>query len=166
MCICANEFIESDYDRLIIIDTDESFEPRHVEMLLSHDVPFVAGMYCKKEVGFNLIVDPLGDEWPFDGKPNEGNPLVEVARVARGFVSIHRSVFELMAPAVPKYIDTESNEEKFEFFKGLPGGHSEDFDFCDRYRALGGKIMVDKRIVVKHHGNAMFPIPGTFEVAA
>lgn len=48
-----------------------------------------------------------------------------------------------------------------EFWKTMPGGHSEDFDFCDRWRALGGKILVDQRITAQHEGSVVYPISGT-----
>lgn len=160
--VATADFLETDCDRMVIIDTDESFEPRHVQMLLSHDVPFVAGLYCKKQPGFTLVFEPIGETNPFSSDPNEGDPLVEVARVARGFLSVHRSVFELIAPSVPEYLDAQTGRMQRQFWRTLPGGHSEDFEFCDRYRSLGGRVLVDKRVVVYHHGNIRFPIPGTY----
>lgn len=159
--IATADFLDSGCDRMLIIDTDEAFEPRHTNMLLSHDVPFVAGMYCKKKPGFELVVDLLPDT-KFPSDPNVGDPLFEVARVARGFLSVHRSVFKKMADTVPSYTDPETGREQKLFWQCLPGGHSEDFAFCDKWRSLGGKVMVDRRIVVWHDGNARYPIPGTY----
>jgi len=152
---------------MITIDTDESFEPRHVQMLLSHDEPFVAGLYCKKMPGLEWIYAPLDETKgnPFEGDPFNSPPLVEVARIARGFTSIHRSVFEALEPHCERYIEYASGtgKKEVEYWRTLPGGHSEDFDFCDRYRAIGGRIMVDRRIAVWHHGNIRFPIPETYQ---
>jgi len=36
---------------------------------------------------------------------------------------------------------------------------SEDYDFCERARALGFDILVDRSIELGHHGVTKFPIP-------
>lgn len=157
-------FLKSGADRLIVIDTDQSFEPRDMALLLSHDVPLVAGMYVKKKPGCEFTLSPLDDENPFteDVALANLNPLVEVARVSRGFISIHKSVFELMRPTVEVIQDTQTGTEIRDWWKPYPNGHSEDFAFCDRYRALGGKVYCDQRIRIGHWGPIQFPIPGTF----
>jgi hypothetical protein len=133
--------------------------------LLSHDVPFVAGIYPKKQVEHTFPMELLDDGGeagtsPFSPLPlAEGiEPLVEVKRVARGFLSVHRSVFDLMRPTCTSYLDVHSGEEHVEYWKAQQGGGSEDYEFCDRYRALGGKVLVDQRCVVYHWGNIKFPI--------
>lgn len=165
----SHEFMKSDCDRMIIIDTDESFSPVHVRHLLSHSVPFVSGLYAKKEIGLNFpieLLDDGGEEGtsPFAPDPNaEGvEPLVEVARCARGFLNVDRGVFELVKPHRPSYEFAETGEEMVEYWRGLPGGGSEDYEFCDLYRKLGGRVFVDQRIIVDHWGSVKFPIAGTF----
>lgn len=159
--LASGMFLDSKCDRMVIIDTDEVFKPQDVELLLSHDVQFVSGLYPKKKPGLEFPVVPLeSDLNPFadDGRPYPR----EVARCARGFLNVHRSVFEAMIPHVPKYHCDETNSERYLFWKGLPGGHSEDFAFCDLWRSLGGKVLVDPRITVKHEGSCSYPIPGTY----
>jgi hypothetical protein len=161
MNIATNEFRESRCDRMVVIDTDEVFEPWHVDMLLSHDVPFVSGLYPKKCPGLNWPVVPLdSDPLPFadDGRSYPR----EVARCARGFLALRREVFDTMEPHVDRYFCEETQSTQFLFWKGLPGGHSEDFQFCDKWRELGGKILVDPRITVLHEGSCSYPIPGTY----
>lgn len=158
--IASASFTKSGYDRLITIDTDEVFEPSDVAKLLAHDVPFVCGIYPKKRPGLEFPIVPLDGDNPLldDGRPS----LREVARCARGFSSIHRSVFETMKPHVPTYIAPETDLEESDYWRHLPGGHSEDFAFCDLWRSLGGKVFIDLDIRVKHEGSCSYPIPGTY----
>jgi hypothetical protein len=34
--------------------------------------------------------------------------------------------------------------------------YSEDWDFCEKFRDLGGKIWVDKRVLLRHTGTFVF----------
>jgi hypothetical protein len=159
MNIATADFLESDCDEMIVIDTDVVFTRQQLDWMLSHDEPLVFGIYPKKQPGLVFPCIGLnGEENPFQ---QEG-PLCEVARTARGFMRVHRSVFEKMIPHVEKYTDAQTGREQYCFWKTLLGGHSEDFFFCDLWRSLGGKILVDKRCTAQHEGSAVYPIPGTF----
>lgn len=162
MNLATQRFLESDNEEMIVIDTDVIFKPSDLEMLLSHDLPLVYGLYPLKKPGLIFPAIPLlGDGYPFaeDGR----GALREVAACARGFMRIHRSVFESLIPHVDRVFAAHSSSEQYIFWKNLPGGHSEDFGFCELYRANGGKIMVDSRICCQHEGSAVYPIAGTFE---
>lgn len=154
-------FLEGDCDEMIVLDTDEAWMPKSLAYLLQHDEPLVFGLYPKKQPGLIFPCNPLPgleDVFADDGGP----ALREVAHCARGFMRIHRSVFDKMKPHVPVVPDTFSGGEQYEFWRCMPGGHSEDFAFCDKWRALGGRILVDRRIFVQHQGPILFPIPGTY----
>lgn len=159
MNIATQCFLESACDEMIVIDTDVVFDHQHLVWLLSHDVPLVFGLYPKKKPGLEFPVQSIGEENPFS---IGGDPLVEVARVARGFMRARRAVFEGLKPHVEKIECAETGREQWVFWKPLPGGHSEDFAFCDLYRKHGGKILVDQRITARHEGSAVYPIPGTY----
>lgn len=159
MNVATEKFLRSDCDEMLLIDTDIIFSPKHVAQLLEHNEPLVFGIYPKKLPGLTFPMEWLGEESPFLNNPN---PLVEVKRTARGFMRAHRSVFERMAdsvPVVPMFVGTGTMRQ---FWQTQPGGHSEDFNFCDRWRALGGRILVDQRITTQHEGTAVYPLPGTF----
>lgn len=160
MNIATADFLESGADRMLVIDTDEIFSPAHVELLLSHDEPFIAGIYPKKKPGLEFPIVPLESN-PEPFAPGQPDP-VEVARCARGFLNVHRSVFETMRPHVEEITDNETGRKTGLYWRNLPGGHSEDFAFCDLWRSLGGRVLVDKRCTVKHEGSAVYPIPGTY----
>lgn len=161
MNIASNDFLETDCQKMLIIDTDESFDPRHVGHLLEHEVGIVAGLYPKKRPGLEWVCEPIDQN--VNPLENTGDSsLIEVARVARGFMLIDRSVFDRMRLYSDSYTDHETGKRCFEFWKTLPGGHSEDFHFCDMWRSIGGSVYIDKRVRVYHHGPIRFPIPGTY----
>lgn len=162
--IATNDFLLTDAEEMVIIDTDISFKPEQLGWLLEHDEPMVFGLYPKKEVGLKFPMEWLTSENPFAPNPFAKGvaPLVEVKRMARGFARIHRKVFETLAPFASEYVDAQSGHTHREFWKYLPGGHSEDFAFCDFWRSIGGKILVDQRITAQHEGSVVYPIKGTF----
>lgn len=159
MNIATTDFLESDCDEMVVIDTDVVFSRQQIDHLLSHDEPLVFGIYPKKEVGLIYPAEPTEESpQPFAGESN----LCEVKRTARGFMRVHRSVFEAMKPHVPKYTCAQTGRESWAFWRLLIGGHSEDFAFCDLWRSLGGKILIDRRCATQHEGSAVYPIPGTY----
>lgn len=164
MNIASNDFLRAGADEMLVIDTDIRFSPRHVSFLLEHDEPLVFGLYPKKEVGLTFPMEGLTDENPFDLNPLLPGipPLVEVKRVARGFMRMKREVLEKMIPHVPTFKDEQSGQVLHQFWQTLPGGHSEDFAFCDLWRKMGGRVLVDQRITAQHEGSAVYPIAGTF----
>lgn len=157
--IAAQYFLESGADEIIKIDTDIKFEPEHLRMLLSHDEPMVFGLYPKKAIGLEFPVESLDGEYPFS---DDGPDLREVKRCAGGFIRAHRSVFEAIKPMVECIPNAQDGNPQWLFFKNLPGGHSEDFHFCDLWRRVGGKVLVDRRITTEHDGSALYPIKGTY----
>lgn len=163
MNIASSKFLKSDCDEMLLIDTDLIFSPRHVAWILEHDEPLVFGGYPKKLPGLVFPMEFLGEENPFVINPHAKgvNPLVEVKSTARGFMRMHRSVLGRMADSVSLVPNFVSGDSMCQFWQTLPGGHSEDFSFCARWRALGGKVLVDQRITTQHEGTAIYPIPGT-----
>lgn len=155
----SHAFIASDREEMIVIDTDIIFRPEHVKFLLEHDEPLVFGLYPKKQIGLTYPTIPLEENLnPFSGD----NVLCEVKATARGFMRMHRNVLERIAPICEQYLDPITGEMRVEYWKTLPGDHSEDFRFCEEWRNLGGKILIDKRITAQHEGSAVYPIKGTF----
>lgn len=166
MNLCSSDFMESKCDRMLVIDTDEVFQPQDVALLLSHNLPFVSGIYPKKKPGMEFPILPLDGRTCAEVFHKAQSPLVEVARCARGFLAVKREVFEAMAPHVPEYDDPETGKKCRQFWRPLPGGHSEDYRFCDEYRAIGGQIWVDRRVAVQHIGSAVYPMKETYDRAA
>jgi hypothetical protein len=159
MNLATTAFLESDSDEMVVIDTDIVFSRHHLDCLLSHDEPLVFGIYPKKQPGLTYPTIYLeNNPNPFDGD----QILCEVACTARGFMRVHRSVFEKMKPHVPSYTCAQTGKPSWEFWRVLQGGHSEDFNFCQLWRSLGGRVLIDKRCATEHEGSARYPIPGTY----
>ena len=50
-------------------------------------------------------------------------------------------------PHMKTYFDTAVRENRY---------YSEDWTFCENWRDLGGKVWVDKRVLLKHTGTYVF----------
>lgn len=168
MNVATRQFLESDADFMVTIDTDLLFQQIDFTRLLQHGqddgAPFIAGIYPIKKAGLEFPIVPLPDKpHPLANCDDPDVPnVVEVAGCTRGFSCIHRSVFELLAPHVESYECPFTGGESKWFWKNKPGSHSEDFGFCELYREHGGRVLIDTRIRLKHEGSAVYPIPGTY----
>jgi hypothetical protein len=162
MNMVTAEFMESDCHELVTIDTDLEFQPHDLLNLISHEVPYVAGRYPQKVRELTYPLGTLTEANPFtDAEKLKANPLVEVAWVTRGFSKIHRAVFEAMAQPCNdlRWWDHPSTGRSHpEWWRNEVGGHNEDKNFCERYRSLGGRVLVDSRIIVRHEGRASYPL--------
>ena len=129
---------------LMFLDADIGFDPEYILMLLQEDVDVIGGGYPKKSLPIDYVINPIGDGEADDGK-------AEVERIGTGFLLLKRDVFQRMADAMPelKYmddcgLDPSINEHLYAYFEcGLFGEKvfmSEDWLFCNRWRALGGRI--------------------------
>lgn len=154
MDIATKQFLESDCDEMIVIDTDLVFKPQDLAHLREHDEPLVFGLYSKRTVKFDPPVVPIvGQENP----ALQPGVLWEVQKTARGFMRVHRSVFETMRPHVKLMENTEFGSMHC-YWPTSYDGTSEDFAFCAKWRELGGRVLIDKRVFVGHVGQAKFPI--------
>jgi hypothetical protein len=155
--IIANEFLESQAEHLLMIDSDMTFKADDVFRMLAWNQtkPIVAavGVARKKEKVYfssldqdednNIIMDRMG--------------LVKVKRVGTGFIMIQRKVFETMRDAHPewKYMDQNTGKmlQSFFDFKSTPEGYvGEDYVFCDRAHEHGFTAWVDPTIKLGHMG--------------
>jgi hypothetical protein len=154
MDIATHRFLASECDEMILIDTDLIFKPTDLAHLREHDEPLVFGLYSKRTVRFDPPIVPIeGQENP-DEQPGL---LWEVEKTARGFMRVHRSVFEKMKPQAPLMEHTEFGP-MHSYWPTSKDGTSEDFAFCAAWRALGGRVLIDKRVFVGHVGQCKFPV--------
>jgi hypothetical protein len=154
MDIATKQFLESECDEMIVIDTDLVFKPQDLAHLREHDEPLVFGLYSKRTVRFDPPVVPIvGQEKPAE----QPGVLWEVQKTARGFMRVHRSVFEKMRPHAKLMEHTEFGP-MHSYWPTSQDGTSEDFAFCAQWRELGGRVLIDKRVFVGHVGQAKFPI--------
>lgn len=145
---------------LFFVDADIGWEPWHLLVLLNRDVDVIGGLYPMKSLPIKWCVNG------FDGAEEGPDGLQEVSKTGTGFLLIKRHVFEKLKahPAVkpfandiglPKeldphmktYFDTGVRENRY---------YSEDWAFCENWRDLGGRVWVDKRVLLRHSGHYVF----------
>ena len=158
--LVAKFLANPDSTHLMFIDADIGWEPWHLLVLLNRDVDVIGGLYPMKTLPVKWVVNG------FDGAEEGPDGLQEVSKTGTGFMLVKRHVFDKLNshPAVrpfnndiglPKeldqhlktYYDTAVRENRY---------YSEDWTFCENWRDLGGKIWVDKRVLLRHTGTFVF----------
>ena len=154
-------FFEPKSTHLMFVDADIGFEPEEIFKLIIADRDGVGGLYPKKALPSSYV----GNKVP--GAEKEGN-LVEVANLGTGFMMIKRHVLEQMIAKHPElhYVDSIGLDPKYDPFKyalfdteidnDSKEYLSEDYTFCKRWRAMGGKIWADLTITLNHIGYFTF----------
>jgi len=157
--LCLDEFLKTECDYLLFIDTDMVFEPEALGQLLDADKPIVSGkmfgLHGSKEKKFvaACIKTPDGkyDSPPEDSLPETG--YMEVDGVGMAFTLIKREVIEALHDHIPH----QGVEDPPTFvsagwpFEGtFEDGRmmGEDIAFCVRAKNLGfpSFIAVETRI--------------------
>lgn len=145
---------------LMFIDADIGWKPWHLLALLMRKVDVIGGLYPMKTMPVKWVVNgvPNGEETE-DG-------MIEVSKTGTGFLLIKRDVFEKLKshPAVKPYkndIGLDPSYDQFMktyFDTAVRQGryYSEDWTFAENYRDIGGKIYVDKRVLLRHTGSFTF----------
>lgn len=159
------DFIASDCTHLLFIDCDLIFSAEQVARIVSHDLPLVGGLYPKKQEGpVEWVLNTLGHSAP------DQRGLQAVRYIGTGFLCIQRLVFERMllkyGPEIQFEADYGKRRTEHDFWPmgvyEYPDGHrrylSEDWYFCQRWNDLGGTVLADTRVIVKHLGPAVFPL--------
>ncbi len=154
-------FLASAHTDLVFIDADLSWQPADLLRLLRHDADVVAGAYQRKDrakVDFSVKFGPRIQA--------DTQGLLPAERVGTGFLRIRRTVLERLVAAHPqlalrKHDGSPAPHLYALFDTSIVDGRyvGEDFTFCDRWRALGGQVMVDPEIGLAHHGSAAYDEP-------
>lgn len=145
---------------LMFIDADIGWEPWHLLVLLNRDVDFIGGLYPMKTMPIKWVVNG------FDGAEEGTDGLQEVSKAGTGFLLIKKHVFEKLNahPAVKRYNNDIGLDPKYDkylktyFDTAVRQNryYSEDWTACENWRDLGGKIWVDKRVLLRHTGTYTF----------
>jgi hypothetical protein len=152
--VACQQTVQNGFTHVCMLDSDVIPPPDGILRLLSHNQPFVSGLYCRRSPPWSVPVmqRPIG-QWVVDF-PQNG--VIEVDVVGSGFLLIHRSVLEYFfenpqRPGNPVF-DWRVNMAGL-----LPQGEclSEDFTLCKAYRErCGGKVLVDCSVRCLHVGMA------------
>ena len=149
-----------DATHLMLIDADIGWEPWHLLVLLNRDVDVIGGLYPMKTMPIKWVVNG------FDGAEEGPDGFQEVSKAGTGFLLMKKHVFEKLNsnPAVKQYkndigldpvydqylktyFDTAVRQNRY---------YSEDWTFCENWRDMGGKIYMDKRVLLRHSGSYVF----------
>ena len=175
----ANFLNQPECDYMLFIDSDISFEPEDVFKLLKSDKDLISGLYPKKYINSSKVklLAQQGPEMIKDNYEqlctdfateisyvNEVNEIEEVQYAATGFMLFKKRVFNQIIRSVPniKYdndIDGYASygDNFYDFFPCRVNAEtkkyeSEDYGFCNLYKSIGGKIYVNTKCNLTHHG--------------
>lgn len=144
----VREFINSDADRLVFIDSDLAWNPGDLLRIASHPVDFAAGAYRYKAENVGYPVGWIEERDELWADPKTG--LLEVAMVPAGFMSLSRDVFVRMAAEIGPSRAYSFHGLPFYAFFHCPPGDGEDGAFCRDWRSIGGKIWLDPTLTLTH----------------
>lgn len=152
----VSRFLQGKHSDLLFIDADIAWNEDDLARLLGWDVPLVAGAYRRKQQNIDFTVK-------FGPTIDQRKGLMVAERVGTGFLRIRRTVFEQMAQRYPelqlKFKGQRPAEQLYAFFDNsiVDGRYvGEDFTFCDRWRRIGGEVLVDPMIQLRHIGSQAY----------
>ncbi len=169
---------------MLFVDADISFEPDQVMRLLEADKDVVAAMYPIKDYDWDTAAHVNTKDGEllsaaalhYVGTPSVGQSaerdgdFVSAVYAGTGMLLIKRVVIEMMIAAYPElrygtihaYPSTKRTPNtQYALFECMIEEEtgiylSEDFAFCHRWRALGGKIWLDTASKLSHTGPHRF----------
>ncbi len=167
--IMVEKFLESDADTFVFIDHDISgWEAGRLVRLIDQPVDIRAGIYPYRRdpIEFPVRWDTTKPELHAD--PETG--LLEVWGVPAGFLVMSRVALEKMRSAYSPGLDVAWGDVKrgaycamFSELWGEPGPaegsrlkYGDDYAFCERWRAIGGRLWIDPEITMNHIGLKTF----------
>ena len=145
----AQDFMDSDAERLIFLDSDVTFNPGDLIKIAHSPLDFVGGCYRYKT---ELEQYPIG--WlPQPQLMMNRIGLIEVLSLPGGFLSLSRKVFEDLRAAHPERAYSHFGKSMHCWFQMLfTEGHlyGEDSYFCKEWRDLGGQVWLDPELELTH----------------
>ena len=149
-----------DATHLFFVDADIGWEPWHLLVLLNRDVDVIGGLYPMKTMPIKWVVNG------FEGAEEGPDGLQEVSKAGTGFLLMKKHVFDKLKshPAVKQYKNDIGLDPKFDqhlktyFDTAVRQNryYSEDWTFCENWRDMGGRIWMDKRVLLRHSGSYVF----------
>ena len=147
----ARDFLESSCTDLVFLDADVRWPEKNMLDLLRYKRDVVAGIYPKKhsdDVYPVLLIE--GEIW------SDRDGLIEVEAVPTGFLRITRKAMQMLSDTAEHYNAKNDGSGSIpciferETVKGIRWGG--DYNFCRKWRALGGKIYIAPEMRFEHSG--------------
>ena len=172
MEVCVNDVLTrflntEDATDIVIIDSDESWNPENLVRLLMHEEEIVCGAYPqttpdKRSYPVVFVHDEDGS---YMGKMlPDGNCLLEAERIPGGFLKINKTALQKWVDAYPDNWFFVEGRKVFNFFENKVRAntfHGMDFCFSDSMRKCGVKVWVDPIFDIAHWG--IVPFKGTLD---
>ena len=162
----ANFLTQEDTTHLIFIDVDQGFDPNHILVLLNHRKDLIIAPVPLKTIPLTYNINAMVNE-----TIDPATGLLKVSRAGTGCMVIAREVLESLKkhPDIHQYEnDIKFNndageiaqEHLYTYFntgvitdeQGKTRFMSEDYDFCEKYKDMGGTIWCDTRLKLTHMG--------------
>ena len=179
------EFMATEhFTHLLWIDADIGFDPDAVLRLLRADREVVAGVYpmktlvlpdplpavSKAELMASIARYPFN---PIGGRVSmDQYGFIEVLDAPTGLMMIKREAFDRLIAAYPdhriiadhmpglEHIADKIEKYNYRFFDVMTEANgrylSEDYAFCRRWQAIGGRIFVDGASKLSHQGSMLY----------
>lgn len=158
-------FLRSSHTHFMMLDSDMGWSYHDVVRMLLHKKDFIAAAGRKKNEKLEFACNNCDDEsnlLPIITDPETG--LIECTDVGMAFAMISKECAQKMADAYPDLVfDGDERTLEYDLFHPRIIGTapkrrrlSEDFAFCHRWRAIGGKIHLMPEVVLQHAGRAVW----------
>jgi hypothetical protein len=148
-------FIETDFDYLLMVDSDLSWDPEAVIRLIHANKEFSGGVYPDR-MGRGFLFRPsVGENNQI--KICEETMLIKMEYIPAGFILLKRSAIQRMQYQFPElyYESADKTDKGFCLFNTevIDGQFwGEDYVFCRRAKESGIDIWVDPHIPFNHAG--------------
>lgn len=158
--------LEHQPTHLIFIDVDQGFNAEEILVLLNHKKDIITAPVPLKTIPLTYNINPLENEVV---DPKTG--LLKLARAGTGCMIIAREVLEKLkshpdiyqyendikfnndaGKIAPEHLYTYFNTTVVKDEQGRNRFMSEDYDFCEKWKDLGGEIWCDTRLTLSHIG--------------
>lgn len=155
--LLAYQLLNEGFQWLFFMDSDVILPPETVLRFINYRVPVISALYPQRYPTFDGI-NAVYKGCMFNEATNEQgatvlNPVtdfqygqvLQVDYAPAGAMLIHRSVFEKMLQAgIKAFFEWTMNPAT------NPNGRSEDFEFCRKWRSIGGRVLVDTGLQAAH----------------
>jgi hypothetical protein len=179
-------FWDSDCSDMLFVDADIAWDPGVFTKIMSHEVDkhgrpieMIGGVYCGRGNPPNYVCIPLNapgggtsldvDYQKDPGPLGAGHGIAEVKGLGTGFLRITRTAAKRLIESLPPdhwYKDdfTAKGMKVWHLFdftfdaRQDPGMRlrGEDYVFCDRFRAAGGRLWADVELTLHHAGGERY----------
>lgn len=158
----AQDFMESDFDRLFFLDSDITFDLGAIIKTCHMPFDFVGGGYRYKFETENYPVGWLNDPEKKGLWTNEYG-LLEVHTLPGGFMALSKNVFGKIKEKFPDRGSEHFGKKTHAYFSmPFESGHlwGEDSHFCKLWRETGGQIYIDPELELTHWNFDPVPFKG------